>query len=107
MRRLPAPRPFTALLAMFALAACDSPHPLSDFAGVPPTRVAVADSVYSVRIAGSRAHAVRRNVDLRATFNTADYVARAGLAMEQASGCRVRSGTLRGDASVSEARLAC
>ncbi len=94
------------LLLVFA-AACDSPHPLSEFAGVPPTRVEIADSVYSVRISGSKAQAVRRNVDFKAALNRDDYVARSGLAMEEASGCRVRSGSLRGDAAMAEARLIC
>ncbi|MEM6740377.1 MAG: hypothetical protein AAF646_09680 [Pseudomonadota bacterium] len=95
-----------ALLLLF-LAACDSPHPLSDFAGVPPTQVDVSGSTYSVRIAGSRAQAIRRNVDFGAALRPADYVARSGLAMEQASGCRIVAGSLTGDAAMSEARLAC
>ena len=93
-------------LLVFA-AACDSPGPLSEFAGVPPTRVDVAGSVYSVRVAGSRAQAVRRNVELGALTAPAEYMARSGLAMERASGCRVVSGSLTGDAAMAEARLAC
>lgn len=100
-------RPALAVLATVFLAACDSPHPLSDFAGVPPTRVEIADSVYSVRVSGNKAQAIRRNVDFNAALHRAEYVARSGLAMEKASGCRVRSGTLRGDPAMAEARLAC
>jgi len=93
-------------LLLFA-ASCDSPGPLSDFAGVPPTRVDVAGSVYSVRVAGSRAQAIRRNVEVGALRAPAEYVARSGIAMERASGCRIVSGSLTGDAAMSEARLAC
>ncbi|MEM1431824.1 MAG: hypothetical protein AAGG09_20390 [Pseudomonadota bacterium] len=96
-----------AVLSLLALIACDSPDPLSEFAGVPPMRVDIAGSIYSVRVAGSRAQAIRQSVEFGALRSPADYVARSGLAMEQASGCRVVSGSLTGDAAMSEARLAC
>ena len=105
MARALAPAALLCLAA--ALAGCDSPHPLSDFAGVPPTRIEVEGAVYAVRVAGGRAQAVRRNVDFAAATDPQAFVARSGLAMERASGCRVVAGTLEGDAAMSEARLAC
>jgi hypothetical protein len=94
-------------IAALALSGCDSPSPLSVFSGVPPTRVEVAGSVFSVRVAGREAQAVRTNFDLRAGSRGREIVPRAGIAMERASGCRVVPGSLRGDSAVIEARLAC
>ncbi|RDC72863.1 hypothetical protein DLJ49_09615 [Rhodovulum sp. 12E13] len=102
-------RPVVLSLAVAALLlpGCDSPSPLSSFAGVPATRVEVAGSTFSVRVAGREAQAVRTNFDLRAGSRGREIVPRAGIAMERASGCRVVPGSLRGDSSVIEARLAC
>jgi len=94
------------LLPAIATAGCDTPHPLSDFAGIPPSRVTVQGSVFSVRVAGEAAQAVRTNFDARAWLGR-EIVPRAGIAMETASGCDVVPGTLRGDAAVIEARLDC
>lgn len=93
-------------LLLLALAACDSPSPLSPFAGVPPTRLQVDGSTFSVRVAGDRAQAVRTDFDL--TVGRGRHILpRAGIAMERASGCRVIDGSLRGDAALIEARLTC
>lgn len=94
------------LISALALAACDSPNPLSVYAGVPPTRVEVEGSVFSVRVAGSQAQAVRTDFDLRAGLG-GRIVPRAGIAIERASGCRVVDGSLKGDAALIEARLIC
>lgn len=86
---------------------------------MPPTRVEVEGSVFSVRVAGARAQAVRTNFDLRAggrSFATKATVGparapriveRAAVAMEIASGCSVVVGSVVGDAALTEARLAC
>jgi hypothetical protein len=99
---------FRAILftTLVAVASCDTPHPLSDYAGVEPERIAVHGSEFSVRVAGDAAQAVRTDFDMRA-WRGRDIVPRAGIAMEQVSGCRVLPGTLRGDASVIDARLDC
>src|SRR6056297_2757519 len=91
--------------ALLALAGCDSPSPISDFAGVAPARAVVEGSTFSIRVAGKRAQAVR--VNFQPGASAARVVPLAGLAMERISGCRVVSGSLRGDAAVAEARLAC
>jgi hypothetical protein len=98
-------RPLTLLL--LPLAACDSPDPRSDFAGLPPTRIDVGGSTFSVRVAGSKAQAVRTNFDLRAGIRGREILPRAGFAMERVSGCTVRPGSLKGDSAVAEARLDC
>ena len=98
---------FLATVLVASIAGCDSPAPFSDFAGAPPTRVEVGGSTFSVRVAGSRAQAVRTNFDMRAGIRGGDIVPRAGLAMEQVSGCRVVPGTLMGDSALIEAQLDC
>ncbi len=100
-------RPALVLLVLSLLAGCDSPSPVSPFAGVAARQVEVGGSTFSVRVAGSRARAVRTDFDLRAGSRGGAIVPRAGIAMEQVSGCLVLPGSLRGDAAVSEARLAC
>lgn len=94
------------LLIGCMLFGCDSPNPIGPYAGVPPTRVEVDGSVFSVRVAGTQAQAVRTNFDLTAGRG-GQIIPRAGIAMEQASGCRVVDGSLRGDAAMIEARLSC
>jgi hypothetical protein len=104
---MPPARLAPLLLLLLPLAACDSPDPRSDFAGLPPTRIALDGATFSVRVAGTQAQAVRTNFDLRAGIRGREILPRAGLAMERASGCRVRPGSLKGDAAVAEARLDC
>jgi hypothetical protein len=96
-----------ALILLVPLAACDSPSPLSPFAGLPAQRVAIEGSEFSVRATTSEAQAVRRDFDLNAAFDRTAIATRAGLAMERASGCRVVPGTLAGDAVIIEAELDC
>ena len=100
---------FLAICACLAplLAGCDSPNPFSPYAGVPPQRVEVGGSVFSVRVAGTQAQAVRTNFDLRAGARGRAIVPRAGVAMERASGCTVVPGTLQGDSALIEAELRC
>jgi len=94
MRR-PAPILFALLLA-----ACDSPGP--EFAGLPGTRVTVDGSTFSVRRSGNTAQAIRLNMERRA-----GVMARGFVAIEQATGCAVRPGTLSGDPAVIYAKLTC
>ena len=94
------------LMALVVLAGCDSPDPLSEFAGVTPRIVDIDGSRFSVRVAGEAATAVRTNFDMRAARRSF-MLPRAGLAIEQASGCRVRPGSLTGDGAMAQARLDC
>jgi len=96
----------TLLALPAALAGCDSPDPLSDFARVAPQVVEIDGSRFSVRVAGDAATAVRTNFDMRGA-RRAYMLPRAGLAIEQVSGCRVRAGSLTGDGAMAEARLDC
>lgn len=94
-------------LLLLPLAGCDSPDPRSAFAGLPPTRIDMGGSTFSVRVAGTQAQAVRTDFDLRAGIRGREILPRAGLAMERVSGCRVAPGSLKGDSAVAEARLDC
>jgi hypothetical protein len=94
------------LSCLVAATACDSPDPLSDFARVEPRVVTVDGARFSVRVAGNAATAVRLNFDMRGARRSV-MLPIAGLAIEQASGCRVRDGTLTGDGAMAEARLDC
>ncbi|SIO52122.1 hypothetical protein SAMN05444722_3028 [Rhodovulum sp. ES.010] len=88
------------ILALAALASCDSPDP--DYAGLPATRVSVDGSTFAVRRNGNEAQAIRVNMERRA-----GVMARAFVAIEPATGCQVRPGTLSGDPAVVYARLSC
>lgn len=92
-------RPARILLVLL-LAACDSPGP--DFGALPGTRVTVDGSTFSVRRRGNTAQAIRLNIERRAGI-----MARGFIAIEQATGCEVRPGTLTGDPAVIYARLSC
>ncbi|TCO69963.1 hypothetical protein [Rhodovulum euryhalinum] len=92
-------RPVLVLLAL-TLAACDSPSP--DFGGLPGTRVTVDGSTFAVRRKGNTAQAIRLNREWRA-----GVMARGFIAIEQATGCEVRPGTLSGDPAVIYARITC
>ncbi len=98
MRILPLP-----LLAALGLAACDSPS--LPMMSAPVTRLQIAGAEFTVRHDGQRAEAVRTsrmsNPDLWV------MLALSKRAIEQASGCAVRPGTLYGDRVMAEAFLDC
>ncbi|MCA8879929.1 MAG: hypothetical protein KDA73_08240 [Rhodobacteraceae bacterium] len=71
----------------------------------PAARVAVGDTEFIVRHNSYRAEAVRTSAAAHPTV--AAMLLRARAAMETASGCTVRPGTLYGDAVLSEAFLDC
>lgn len=87
----------------FGLAACDSPSPR--FQGVAARQVTVDGSRFSVRATRSEAEAIRVNGEWRARRGA--VVAKAAVAIEQASGCAVRKGSLHGDTNIVKARLNC
>lgn len=92
-------RPFPVVLIL-VLAACDSPGP--DYVGIPPTRVTVDGSTFAVRRNGAEAQAIRLNAERRPGVG-----ARAFMAIERATGCQIRPGTVTGDPAVIYARLSC
>ncbi len=90
------------LLCCFAvLTACNTPGP--HFRGLPATRVAVDGSVFDVRVRGALAEAMRVNRQYAPRFGP--IRARAGLAMAQVSGCRVKE--VRGDQALATGLLDC
>ncbi len=86
------------ILAVSGCAGTDRP-----FRGAPVTRIAVAGSEFDVRVRGDLAEAVRRNPQYAPRFGP--IRARAGFAMAQVSGCRVKS--VLGDQAVALGVLDC
>ena len=89
-----------AALAL-ALAGCNEPGP--GFRGVPATRVTEGGSTFDVRVSGTRAEAVRINMQWAPNLDAVAPQARA--AIERVSGCRVRR--LGGDQALVVAYLDC
>ncbi|WP_319824805.1 hypothetical protein [Thalassovita sp.] len=89
------------LIPLMFLVACGGPSP--EFRGVQPTRVKLAGSVFDVRVKGDRAEAIRRNAEYAPRMGPIGV--KAGLAIEEVSGCRVRK--LTGDQAMIRARLDC
>jgi hypothetical protein len=86
---------------ILVLAACAAPS--RHFRNIPATRITVADSTFDVRVRGELAEAVRRNPQYAPRFGP--IRARAGFAMAQVSGCRVKS--VLGDQAVALGVLDC
>lgn len=76
-----------------------------EFRGIAAHRIVVDGSEFAVRVKGDRAEAVRVTAELKPY--TQVIFARAAVAMEMASGCIVRAGSLSGDPAVVTARLIC
>ena len=90
----------TGLVALI-LAACDTPGPR--FRGVDPVRISVGKSTFDVRVDGTRAQAIRVNMEWAP--RPAAVAPRAVVAIEKVSGCRVAR--LDGDQAVILAKLDC
>jgi len=88
-------------LVVLTLAACDTPGP--GFRGVDPVRISVGKSTFDVRVDGTRAQAIRVNMEWAP--RPAAVAPRAVAAIEQVSGCRVAR--LDGDQAVILAKLEC
>lgn len=91
----------SVLILCVMLAACNMPGP--GFRGLAPTRVAIDQSLFDVRVAGTRAQAIRVNREWAPRF--ADVAPRGAAAMAEVSGCRVTR--IRGDQAVMSADLDC
>ncbi len=89
-----------ALFLIF-LSACNTPPP--GFQGVPATTVTVDGSVFDIRVAHSRASAIRTNTEWAPRLEFVEHKAR--FAMEKVSGCKVKD--LIGDAASMVANLSC
>lgn len=99
------PLPLLPLILLGGLAACDVPSPIEPVAKTSAQVVEVQGSTFSVRHVAGQAVAVRTNFDLRARRDA--ILPRAGIAIEQVSGCRVRPGSLTGDVARIEAKIDC
>ncbi|GGE41851.1 hypothetical protein GCM10011360_31680 [Primorskyibacter flagellatus] len=89
---------FTACLL---LAACDAPT--RGFGGAEVSRHVVEGSSFTVHLKGDQAQAVRTNRQYAPRVGP--LAGRAAMAMQQASGCRVRR--IAGDAAVLVGALSC
>lgn len=96
-------RALVLLPLLLAAAACDSPSP--GFARAPALPVEVEGSRFTVRVQEGEAEAIRLSREWAPTLGS--VAPRAVAAIERASGCRVRPGTLTGDAAVVRAALDC
>lgn len=89
------------LILMALLAGCNTPSPA--FRGVPVQTVSVDGSTFDVRVKAKTAEAIRTNVQYAPRFGPIKD--RAAVAIEQVSGCEVRS--ISGDQAVAVAKLKC
>jgi len=95
-------KPFeTYIVACSLLIACNAPSPA--FRGIPSNVVTVEGSTFSVRVNGDRAEAIRTNAQYAPRFGPIKQ--RATTAIEQVSGCEVRS--IDGDQALAIAKLKC
>lgn len=86
---------------MLLITGCGAPG--LEFRDIPATRVHIGQSIFDVRIKGTRAEAIRRNAENAPRL--AAVAPRGVHAIEEVSGCRVRK--LEGDAAVMQAWLDC
>jgi len=89
------------LLCCLCLAACNTAGP--HFRGLPATRVTVEGSVFDVRVRDNLAEAMRVNMQYAPRFGPIRE--RAGIAMAQVSGCKVKE--VRGDQALATGLLDC
>ena len=89
------------LCLLLGVMACSAPSP--HFAGIAPTRIAVAGSVFDVRVRGELAESVRLNPQYAPRLGP--IAGRAAVAMAFASGCEVRG--VLGDQAVQLGQLDC
>ncbi len=91
------------VVLLLALAACSSPG--IKFLGVKPVRVDADGSVFDVYSNGWQVQAIRLNPEYLPKLS--DVVARAIMAIEQATGCLVDERSLKGDWALIEADIVC
>ena len=92
-----------ALCAPMYLTGCDGPS--IAFLGTEPTKISVDGSEFSVRTTPYDAEAIRLNFEPGATRYS--IVPKGVIAIEAVSGCTIVPETLRGDANLIAADLAC
>jgi hypothetical protein len=91
-----------ALAVTAGLAACDSPSPWLD--GQQAT-VSQGGMTFGIHWRGDYAEAYRTNFMVRPRLS--EVARNAALAIEQATGCKVRPATVKGDHAIITARIDC
>lgn len=91
----------SVLILCVTLMACNTPG--LAFRGIAPVRIQVGQSVFDVRVDGTRAQAIRVTPEWVSWF--ASVAPRGAAAIAEVSGCRVTR--LQGDQAVMVADLAC
>ncbi len=94
-------RSFSSIFLCSLIAACNTAGP--HFRGLSATRVTVEGSVFDVRVRDELAEAIRVNVQYAPRFGPIKK--RAGIAMAQVSGCKVKE--VRGDQAQATGVLDC
>ena len=89
------------MISCTALAACNTPS--IGFRGIDPVTVTVEGSTFDVRVNGTVAEAIRTNMQYAPRMGPMG--GRASVAIEQASGCKVKR--FGGDQAVIVAELDC
>lgn len=97
-----------ALFPLLVLLGCDSPSPA--FMNAPATRIEVAEFLFSVRVSGAEAEAIRLRPG--PIPREGRVLSAAAIAIEDVSGCSIARDTksrpaLVGDQAIVRARLAC
>lgn len=94
---------FLPILLFGALSACDSPSVA--FMGSQKTTVEIDGTHFSVHRREDRVEVYRTSFELLP--KRTEILAKAEIAIEQATGCMVWKDTLKGDQALLTARLAC
>ncbi|MCD2311937.1 hypothetical protein [Pseudosulfitobacter pseudonitzschiae] len=94
-------RTYSLIFLGLLVTACNTPGP--HFRGLPATRVTVDGSTFDVRVRDRLAEALRVNPEYAPRFGPIRD--RAGVAMEQVSGCKVTE--VRGDQALATGLLDC
>ncbi len=97
------PRKSLPMLLFAALGACDSPSPA--FMGAEKTAVEIDGSRFVVHRRENRVEVYR--VSHEVLPRASEVLARAELAIRQATGCPIRKNSLKGDQALMKATLAC
>ena len=91
---------FILLAVLFG---CDSPS--IAFQGAPMRVVTIGPSTFSVRMRDDRVESIRTSREWRPSESA--IMERAAQAIEQATGCVLRKGSLTGDQAIQRARVVC
>ncbi len=91
------------LTALVMLNACDSPSVA--FMGVEKTAIEIDGSRFVIHRRDNKVEIYRTSIEMLP--DRAEVFAKAELAVRQATGCRTRKNSLRGDQALMKATLAC